>query len=126
VRSEFANRKLAAERQGLDAPTIAQLEKIFVTNATFHKEIGTLRAEIGEVRSEMHTELGALRSEMRTESGAVRLEIHTQVGALGSAVHAELAALRTEMARIPFETIKWFFTLSGIIAAICFGALRLT
>jgi hypothetical protein len=99
----------------LDAAAITLLEKAFVTNEASSKESGALRSEIGMLRIEMRTELGALRTELHTELGAVRTEMHTELG-----------ALRAEVAKIPFETIKWFFTLSGIIAAICFGALRLT
>lgn len=119
MRTEFANHKRAAERQGLDAPTVALLEKTFVTNETFYKEIGALR-------SEMRTEFGAVRLDIHTEVSALRSEMHSEIGALRTELRTEVGALRADIAKIPFETIKWFFTLSGIIAAICFGALRLT
>lgn len=33
----------------------------------------------------------------------------------------ELGAIKTELSKVPFETIKWFFAVAGIIAAIVFG-----
>jgi len=103
VRLEFARRsnwnlevEMPTRPMELTESTIATLEKRFPTRETLHKELGT-------VKSELREEIGALRSEM----------------------HTEIGLLRVEMAKIPLETIKWFFAFSGIVAAIVFGAIHL-
>jgi hypothetical protein len=48
------------------------------------------------LRQEMHREFDAVRQEMNREFGGVRVEI----------------------AKIPFELVKWLIALSGIAAAI--------
>jgi len=157
VRSEFRNHNLktdsetaAAKPMEVGTATIALLEKTFVTNETFYKEVGAIPTDIGVVRTEMaglgtelrgeiaglgtelRAEISALGTELRTELSALGTdlraeisELRTEIGGLRIDMHTESGALRAEMAKIPFETIKWFFTFSGIVAAIVFGALRL-
>ncbi|HSC16468.1 MAG TPA: hypothetical protein VLI71_15185 [Gammaproteobacteria bacterium] len=108
---------------------LGAIEKTMVTTEVFERELGAVRGEIGAVRDEMHTEFGAVRDEMHTEFGAVRDEMHTQFGALRDEMHVGLAAVRHEMlaafgamrveiAKLPFELVKWLIALSGIAAAI--------
>jgi hypothetical protein len=168
VRSEFRNHKLktdseaaAAKPMEVGTASIALLEKTFVTNETFYKEVGAIPTDIGVVRTEMaglgtelrgeiadlgtklRTEMADLGTELRAEIAGLGTELRAEISALGTELRAEISELRTEigglridmhtesgalraeMAKIPFETIKWFFTFSGIVAAIVFGALRL-
>ena len=105
------------------------IEKTMVTAEVFERELGALRGEVGSLRHEMHTEIGSLRDEMHTEIGSLRDEVHTEIGSLRDEVHVGLAAIRHEMqagfgsmrveiAKLPFELVKWLIALSGIAAAI--------
>jgi len=40
-----------------------------------HVSLGSLRAEIGSLRTEVRTETGSLRTEVRTEIGSLRVEL---------------------------------------------------
>ena len=52
------------------------------------------------------------------ELGALRSEMHGALGDLCKEMHAENGALRGELAKIPFETVKWLLAVFGIAAAI--------
>ena len=43
----------------------------------------------------------------------------------GETLQKELGTLRSEIQKIPFETIKWLFLLAGTIAAIVFGTYQM-
>jgi ribosomal protein L29 len=58
----------------------------------------TLRAELAELRAELHTELAELRTELHTELAELRTELHTELGTLRTELHTELGTLRAEMA----------------------------
>jgi hypothetical protein len=55
----------------------------------------------------MHTGLGSLRDEMRVGLGTLRQERQVELG-----------AVRVEIAKIPFELVKWPIALAGIATAI--------
>lgn len=105
------------------------IEKTMVTAEVFERGLGAVRTEIGGLRGEMRNEIGGLRGEMRNEIGALRDEMHVEIGALRDEMHVDIGALRDEMrveigsvrveiARIPFELVKWLVTLAGIATAI--------
>ena len=55
---------------------------------------------------------------LQRELGALRSEIHAGFGELRKEMHAESVAVRGEIARMPFELVKWLLAASGIAAAI--------
>jgi hypothetical protein len=105
------------------------IEKTMVTTEIFQRELGAMRGEIGALRDdmhvglgglrdEMHIGLGGLRDEMHAGLGTLRDEMHAGLGTLRHELHAEIGAVRVEIAKIPFELVKWLIALSGIAAAI--------
>ncbi|WP_229054908.1 hypothetical protein [Aeromicrobium sp. Leaf350] len=52
---------------------LALMSTLFVR--VIQAEFGSVRSEIGSLRSEMTTEIGSLRSEMKAEIGSVRSEV---------------------------------------------------
>jgi len=87
------------------------IEKTMVTAEVFQREFGALR-------SEMHDGFGALRGAMHGGFGALRGKMHGALGDLRKEMHAENGVLRDELAKIPFETVKWLLAVFGIAAAI--------
>jgi len=76
------------------------IEKTMVTAELLQRELSSLRSEIH----------GALR--------ALSVEMHGAIGELRKAMHAESIAVRGEIAKMPFETVKWLLAVLGIAAAI--------
>ena len=72
------------------------IERTMVTAEVLQRELGALHREI-------HEGFGELRKEMHAESVAVR---------------GEIATARGEIAKMPFETVKWLLAVCGIAAAI--------
>jgi hypothetical protein len=68
---------------------LSVIEKTMVTAEVFERELGVLRTEIGGLRGDVRADLEALRGEMRVE-----------------------------LAKVPFETVKWLLAVSGIAAAL--------
>ena len=66
-------------------------------------EMRDLRADIGELRSEMRAEIGELRSEMRAEIGELR---------------SEISALRSEVHRIDSRLVRVETLLADGLAAL--------
>lgn len=97
---------------------LGAIEKTMVTTEVFERELGAVRGEIGAVRDEMHTEFGAVRDEMHTQFGALRDEMHVGLAAVRHEMLAAFGAMRVEIAKLPFELVKWLIALSGIAAAI--------
>ena len=83
------------------------IEKTMVTAEVFQRELGAVRGEIGGLRHEMRVEIGGLRHEMRVEIGALRDEMRVEIG-----------GVRVDIAKIPFELVKWLMALAGIAVAI--------
>ena len=75
--------------------------------AELQSEVGAVRLEVGELRAELHAEIGALRTEMHTEIGAVRAEI----GDLRAEVHQMARATQTWI-------ISTGLSLAGLILAV--------
>ena len=75
--------------------------------AELQSEVGAVRLEVGELRAELHAEIGALRTEMHTEIGAVR---------------AEISDLRAELHQMARATQTWIIStglsLAGLILAV--------
>jgi hypothetical protein len=66
-----------------------------------HDELVTkqfLRAELAELRTELHDEIGSLRTELHDEIGSLRTELHDEIGALRTELHQHVGSLRTEIA----------------------------
>jgi hypothetical protein len=87
------------------------IEKTMVTAEVLQRELGALRSEIqGAFRAlsvEMHGAIGEFRREAHAESIELRKEMH-----------AESVAVRGEIAKMPFETVRWLLAVLGIAAAI--------
>jgi uncharacterized membrane protein YraQ (UPF0718 family) len=66
----------------------------------------------------LQRELGALRSEIHGALRALSVEMHGAFGEMRKEMHAESVALRGEIAKMPFEMIKWLLAAFGIAAAI--------
>jgi hypothetical protein len=120
--------ELEKRMTGVEA-RLGVIEKTMVTAEVFERGLGAVRGEIGALRDElhvglgasrqeMHGELGALRQEMHHEFGAVREEMRGEFGAVRQDMQREFGAVRVEIAKIPFELVKWLIALSGIAAAI--------
>ncbi len=56
-------------------------------------DVGDLRREVGDLRTELHTEIGQLRSELHTEIGQLRRELHTGIGELRTEIRGDLRRL---------------------------------
>jgi hypothetical protein len=61
------------------------------------------KAELADLRTEMHTEIGGLRSELHTEIAGVRGE----VGDLRAEMHTEIGSLRADLADKPGKVYLW-------------------
>lgn len=83
------------------------IEKTMVTAEVFERELGTVRSEIGALREELHVGFAAVRDELHVGLAAVRNEMR-----------AEFGVVRVEIAKLPFELVKWLIALAGIAAAI--------
>ena len=94
------------------------IEKTMVTAESFERQIGAVRGEIGALRDEMNTEIGSLRGELHTGLAAVRDELHTGLAAVRDEMRSESGLVRVEIAKLPFELVKWLIALAGIAAAI--------
>ena len=74
------------------------------------EEMGKIRVEIVDLKTELKSEIGGLRSELKTEIGSVRSEI------------------KTEIAESKSEIIKWLFIFwigqIGVMTGIVFALLR--
>jgi hypothetical protein len=120
--------ELEKRMTGVEA-RLGVIEKTMVTAEVFERELGAVRGEIGALRDELHVGLAASRDELHVALAASRDELHVGLAASRQDTHAELGALRQEMnrefgvmrveiAKVPFELVKWLIALSGIAAAI--------
>lgn len=88
------------------------------------KHGGSGSRELERRVTSVETRLGVIEKTMVTaevlqrELGALRREIHEGFGALRNEMHAEPVAVRGEIAKMPFETVKWLLAVFGIAAAI--------
>ena len=55
---------------------------------------------------------------LEREIGALRDEVHVGLAAVRHEMQVGFAALRVEIAKVPFELVKWLIALAGIAAAI--------
>jgi phage host-nuclease inhibitor protein Gam len=82
-------------------PHLATKAEVSDLRAEMHREMGMLRTdvhdEIGALRSEVHDEIGTLRTELHNEIGTLRTEVHDEIGTLRTEVHNEIGTLRTEV-----------------------------
>jgi len=94
------------------------IEKTMVTAEVFERELGAVRGEIGALRDELHTDIGGFRGEMNTQIGSLRDEVHVGLAAVRHELQLGFGAMHVEIAKVPFEIVKWLIALSGIAAAI--------
>ena len=121
VRVDIAN-----SREGLRGEIGAVRDELHVglgsLRQDMHAGLGSLRqdmqAGLGALRQDMHVGLGALRQDMHVALGALRQDMHTENGGLRQELHAQLGAVRVDIAKVPFELVKWLIALSGIAAAV--------
>ena len=55
-----------------------------------------LRAEVADLRTELHTEMAGLRTELHDKVTDLRTELHTEMTGLRTELHDGLGAFRTE------------------------------
>ncbi|MCX7621702.1 MAG: hypothetical protein N2037_12770 [Acidimicrobiales bacterium] len=65
-----------------------------------------LRAEMAELRREMHTEIGQLRNEMHTEIGQLRNEMHTELSAVRHELGARLDQLENQVVDLRVQVVE--------------------
>ena len=72
-----------------------------------HVSLGTIRAEMVNLRAESRNEIGSLRAELRTEIGRLRAEfgaeigsLRTEMGKFRSEIRGELRDLRASLDRV--------------------------
>jgi hypothetical protein len=94
------------------------IEKTMVTAEVFERELGAVRGEIGALRDELHVGLAASRDELHVGLAASRQDTHAELRALRQEMNREFGVMRVEIAKVPFELVKWLIALSGIAAAI--------
>ena len=91
-----------------------------MNNDAASKHGGSGGGELGQRVAAVESRLSVIEKTMVTteafqhEMGAVRGEI----GGLRDDMHKDLGAVRVEIAKIPFELVKWLVALAGIAAAI--------
>ena len=106
-------------------------EAIMQVQLQSERSYQALSAEIGTLRSEMHTGLAAVRTELHTEIAAVRAEVSdvraevadvraevADVRAEVADVRAEVSDVRTEMGSINRQYIITFMSLITTIASV--------
>ena len=64
-----------------------------VTKEFVRAEFATVRAEIAELRGELHSEISGLRGELHSEISRLRGELHSEI----SGLHSEISGLRDEL-----------------------------
>lgn len=108
---------------------VTVIEKTMMTAEVFQRELAALRDEMragfaemrkemqvgfADVRKEMEVGLANVRKEMEIGLANVRKEMQAQDGAL----RVEIAKAHVEIAKVPFETLKWLLAAAGLAAAI--------
>ena len=68
--------------QKIDADIGSVRGEIGQLRSEVKNEIGQLRGEIGQLRSEMKIEIGQLQSDMKSEIGQLRSEVKNEIGQL--------------------------------------------
>ena len=93
-----------------------------------HPKAAGLEAVVASAVSEAFAKHGGGRGgggngelEKRVVAIEARLGVIEKTMVTGESLQRELGALRTEVSKVPFETIKWFVLAAGTIAAIVFG-----
>lgn len=59
--------------------------------------VTAIRADIGELRSELRGEIGTLRTELHDEIGNLRAELSGEIAKLRTELHSEIGNLRAEL-----------------------------
>ena len=59
--------------------------------------VTAIRADIGELRSELHGEIATLRTELHGEIAKLRTELHGEIAKLRTELHSEIGNLRAEL-----------------------------
>lgn len=81
--------------------------------AQLSSEIGSLRMEVGSVRSELTGEIGSLRTEVAGEIGALRVEFAHHLTRQGDLFRGELADFRHEFIVFRDDVLTHFDTIYG-------------
>ncbi len=92
------------------------------TSLATKAEIGGVRTEIANLRTELHTEIAAVRAELAD----LRTELHTKIGAvraeladLRTELHTEIGAVRAEMKGLELRmTVKLYAALGVAVGAV--------
>jgi hypothetical protein len=84
-----------------------------------------MRAEQANLREEMHAGHASLRADMHDGQSSLRQELRDELGKLRQDMRHELGAVRVDIAKIPFELVKWLIAVSGIAAAVATGVYNL-
>jgi ClpP class serine protease len=114
-----------------------------ITKADLKVELGVVRMELGETRSELRQEIAETRSELRQEIAETRSELRQEIAELRQEVHQgdasirlelhqsmgavrdEIGELRTELHRQHNRLMLFMATVAGIATAIITTAVTL-
>lgn len=107
---------------------IAAIIPTLATKEDLKTEIGSVRSEIGGLRTEMWTEFGKVRAEMAAGFGTIRTEMATEFGKVRTEIadlKTEIANVRTTVASIEGSIFKWFIATGLTSAALAFSVAKL-
>ena len=119
-----------------EVKVIAAIIPALATKEELKAEIGDLRTEMatefGRVRAEMAVGFGSIRAEMATEFGRVRAEMAAGFGSIRAEtatefgkVRTEIADVKTAVASIEGKIVKWFIATGLTSATLAFSIAKL-
>ncbi len=99
-----------------DEQATAAAQSIPISTSMVTKaEIGEVRAEIADLRTELHTEIAAVRAELAD----LRTELYTAIADLRTELHTEISAVRAEMKGLELRmTVKLYAALGVAVGAV--------
>lgn len=84
-----------------------------------------LRAEMADLRTELHVEMAALRSDLRDELALLRSDLQGEMAGLRSEVGDQIVDVRLEIERTARRMQAWMIGTSVSVGAVVVGAAAL-
>ena len=78
-------------------PVLALAAVLVFQMVGLQRQIGDLRAEIGDLRSDVQSEIGGLRSDVQSEMGDLRDDVRSEMSDLRDDLRSEISELRVEL-----------------------------
>ena len=85
------------ELVGILAMGVAMIGVSLASWTTLHAEIGDLRGDMGQLRSDMRVDMDQLRSDLRSDMGRLRTDIGKDMDQLRADIHADMEQLRSDL-----------------------------